>query len=148
VRRRSAKQNSRIASELGDLAGLTPAQLKLRWLESESSPPPLVSHPLLHRLLAQRLQERCYGELSSAVVKELERAISGTPPVVAPRPAPALTPGARLIREWNGQTIAVEVLESGFAWKDRTWRSLSEIAREVTGTRWSGPRFFGINARG
>lgn len=50
----------------------------------------------------------------------------------------------RLIREWNGQTIAVEVVEGGFVWNDRTYRSLSEIAREVTGAHWSGPRFFGL----
>jgi len=52
-----------------------------------------------------------------------------------------LSIGTRLIREWNGKTIAVEVVDGGFLWNDRTWRSLSEIAREVTGAHWSGPRF-------
>ena len=55
-----------------------------------------------------------------------------------------LAPGARLVREWNVQTISVEVRADGFWWKERTWRSLSEIAREVTGAHWSGPRFFGL----
>jgi hypothetical protein len=59
-----------------------------------------------------------------------------------------LTPGTRLIREWNGKTIAVEVREGGFVWADRTYRSLSEIARQVTGAHWSGPRFFGLTRRG
>jgi hypothetical protein len=52
------------------------------------------------------------------------------------------------VREWNGQTIAVEVRADGFWWKDQLWRSLSEIAREVTGAHWSGPRFFGLTQRG
>ena len=59
-----------------------------------------------------------------------------------------LTPGTRLIREWNGRTIAVEVREEGFLWDERRYRSLSLIAREVTGAHWSGPCFFGINRRG
>ena len=66
-------------------------------------------------------------------------------------PAP-VAPGKSCIgdldREWNGQTIAVEVTEDGFDWKDMSWRSLSEIAREVTGAHWSGPRFFGLKRNG
>jgi len=64
------------------------------------------------------------------------------------RPRIELTPGIRLIREWNGQTISVDVMEDGFAYADRTWRSLSEIARQVTGAHWSGPRFFGLTSHG
>ena len=81
------------------------------------------------------------------MVRELERAGRGE---AAPsqRQAGLLTPGARLVREWNGQTIAVEVRSDGFWWKDQLWRSLSEVAREVTGAHWSGPRFFGLNRRG
>ena len=59
-----------------------------------------------------------------------------------------LSPGTRLIREWNGHTIAVEVTDVGFAWNDRMYRSLSEIAREATGAHWSGPRFFGLRRNG
>ena len=59
-----------------------------------------------------------------------------------------LTTGTRLVREWNGRTISVEVVGDGFVWNDAPYRSLSEIARAVTGTRWSGPRFFGIAGRG
>jgi hypothetical protein len=57
----------------------------------------------------------------------------------------ALKPGGRLIREWNGVTHVVDVTETGFLWKGETWRSLSSIAREITGAHWSGPRFFGLN---
>ena len=56
-----------------------------------------------------------------------------------------LRQGAKLVREWQGETITVLVLEDGFEWQGRRWRSLSMIAREITGTRWSGPRFFGID---
>jgi len=59
-----------------------------------------------------------------------------------------ITPGTRLIRDWNGTTIAVEVIEGGFSWGGKTWRSLSQIAREITGAHWSGPRFFGLTANG
>ena len=56
-----------------------------------------------------------------------------------------LRPGARLIREWRGETHEVLVTEDGFLWRGENWRSLSVIAREMTGTRWSGPRFFGLD---
>jgi hypothetical protein len=59
-----------------------------------------------------------------------------------------LRAGTRLVREWNGRTISVEVVDDHFVWNDAPYRSLSEIARAVTGTRWSGPRFFGIAGRG
>ena len=68
------------------------------------------------------------------------------------RPTPlrqvTLATGTRLVREWNGRTISVDVVGDGFVWNDVRYRSLSEIARTVTGTRWSGPRFFGIAGRG
>ena len=103
---------------------------------------PSVPPALLRRLLAQRLQEKRHGSLPLLVARELERFAGGAGSTVAPKSLPklALNAGTRLIREWNGQTIAVEVTEAGFVWNDRTYRSLSEIAREVTGAHWSGPR--------
>ena len=59
----------------------------------------------------------------------------------------ALKPGGRLLREWNGVTHVVEVTETGFLWNGETWRSLSAIARAITGTHWSGPRFFGLTGK-
>jgi hypothetical protein len=82
------------------------------------------------------------------VQRELERVAGGVPKAPQLKRAPSLTPGARLIREWNGRTIVVEVREVGFCWEERTFRSLSEIAREVTGAHWSGPRFFGLRRNG
>ncbi len=58
-----------------------------------------------------------------------------------------LKPGAKLVREWRGETHDVLVLEDGFQWRGRQWRSLSAIAREISGTHWSGPRFFGLQAK-
>lgn len=55
-------------------------------------------------------------------------------------------PGARILRDWEGQTHEILVADNGFLWRERTWRSLSAIAREITGARWSGPRFFGLDA--
>lgn len=137
---------SRIGKELAMLAEMTPAQLKDRWVEAEQSASPNLPPPLIRRLLAHRLQERRLGGLPAAVVRELERTGRGD---AAPSRQPVpLTPGARLVREWNGQTITVEVRQDGFWWNDRLWRSLSEIANEVTGTHWSGPRFFGLHRRG
>ena len=141
------KADAKLKDELAALATMSPAQLKERWGEIGPSASPNLPSALLRRLLAQRLQERRLGSLPAAVVRELDR--TGRSDAQRPlRQATPLTPGARLVREWNGQTIAVEVRSDGFWWKDRLWRSLSEIAGEVTGTHWSGPRFFGLNGRG
>ncbi len=103
----------------------------------------------MRRLVAQAMQERRWGGLPVIVARQLAR-VSGSSSASskAKLPSPALTPGTRLSREWNGKTIAVEVSEDGFMWEDRRYRSLSEIARAVTGAHWSGPRFFGLHARG
>ncbi|MBN8998663.1 MAG: DUF2924 domain-containing protein, partial [Rhizobiales bacterium] len=63
-------------------------------------------------------------------------------------PRPTLLPGARLLREWHGKTHVVTVVEEGFDYAGKRYRSLTEIAREITGTHWSGPRFFGLGAAG
>ena len=96
-------------------------------------------------MLAQRLQERRHGGVPALVMRELMRVAQQGTDSVAPPLRTELTPGTRLIREWNGRTISVDVLEEGFAYDNWTWRSLSEIARHVTGSHWSGPRFFGLN---
>lgn len=115
-----------------------------------ASTAPNVAAPLLRRLLGQRLQERQLGTLPALVVRELKRVLTqGAGIPAAPQPVTrTLTPGARLIREWQGRTIAVLVTEDGFLFEERAYRSLSQIARLVTGAHWSGPRFFGITRRG
>lgn len=143
-----AKRGNRLDADLAALANMSSAQLQDRWSALGSEAPPSVPTALLRRLLAQRLQERRHGVLPVMVVRELER-MAGRQPSPAPViQRPALTHGTRLIREWNGQTIAVEVVDGGFSRDGRMYRSLSEIAREVTGAHWSGPRFFGLRRRG
>ncbi len=140
---------TRLDKAMATLATMPPAQLQEKWAELNGGAPPSVPTPLLRRLLAQRLQEKRHGGLPLLVVRELERIASDGGPVPEPgRKAIVLTPGTRLIREWNGRTIAVEVREDGFVWEERVYRSLSEIARAVTGAHWSGPRFFGLTRRG
>lgn len=141
---------TRLEKELAGLASLFPVQLRERWQAGGKDGVPSVPTGLLRRLLTQRLQEKRYGGLPAMVARELERASGAAGAVAEPpsKPKVSLTPGTRLIREWNGYTIAVEVTDAGFVWNNRTWRSLSEIAREVTGAHWSGPRFFGLKRRG
>ena len=140
---------TRLEKDLAALAAMSLAQLRERWASVDGAPAPSVPVPLLRRLLAQRLQEKRHGALPLLVARELERYGSSGALTAAPvRRKATLTPGTRLIREWNGRTIAVEVSENGFLWNDRSYRSLSEIAREVTGAHWSGPRFFGLRRHG
>lgn len=140
---------SKLDDELAALPVKTPTELCDRWLEIAEQPPPSSSAWLLRALLASRLQERRYGALPALVHRELLRLADGANAgEVGSTTRRKLSPGARLVREWNGRTIVVEVIEGGYQCDNRTWRSLSEIARHVTGAHWSGPRFFGLAARG
>jgi hypothetical protein len=139
---------TRLEKDLAALATMSLAQLRERWQQAGQDAAPIVPAGLLRRLLAQALQERRHGRLPAMIQRELQRTLGGAVPAQPARSAPTLTPGTRLIREWNGRTIAVEVREDGFCWEERTYRSLSEIAREVTGAHWSGPRFFGLRHHG
>lgn len=146
-----ARKQAKLDAELARLETLSPVELRTAWQAQEGSAPPSVAAPLLRRLLGQRLQERQLGGLPALVVRELERVIKQGAGAALAVPQPVtrtLTPGARVIREWQGRTIAVLVTEDGFLFEERTYRSLSQIAREVTGAHWSGPRFFGITRRG
>jgi hypothetical protein len=92
--------------------------------------------------VAYALQMRQHGLSETKLRRRLER--HEKEPNRAPKPALKLLSGARLIREWNGSTHTVDVTESGYRWNGEHYRSLSAIARAITGTRWSGPRFFGL----
>jgi hypothetical protein len=138
----------RVENDVAALVAMPPAQLRERWATLGDDPAPSVPAGLLRRLIAQRLQEKRYGRLPVLVARELERTAGTVAGEVKGATTPVLSPGTRLIREWNGKTIAVEVRVDGFWWQDRAYRSLSEIAREATGAHWSGPRFFGLRRRG
>ena len=126
-----------IKDQLAALIALPDSSLGAEWSKVYGTEPPRLPADLLRRGIAYRLQEQAYGKLPAKVARVLA---SGG------RAAPEIAVGTRLVREWNGRTIDVIATESGMVWEGRTYRSLSAIAREVTGTPWSGPRFFGIGA--
>lgn len=99
----------------------------------------------MRRFLAFEIQARQTGGLSKQVLTALKMPEGQAQPKAS---TPGLKPGGRLLREWNGVTHVVDVTENGFVWHGETWRSLSVIAREITGAHWSGPRFFGLTAKG
>lgn len=145
---RRERAELRLADEIARLRTMTPAELRTEWQAITGGTAPNLGTALLRRLLAQRLQEKKLGGLPAMVVRELELASGAVPPTPSTRTRVSISPGARLIREWNGRTIAVLTTEGGFVWEEREYRSLTQIARVVTGAHWSGPRFFGLTGRG
>jgi hypothetical protein len=97
-------------------------------------------------LITYKLQERLHGGLSQSILRELERLNAETEASCARKPAPpiSLKPGTRLVREWRDVTHTALVRTDGFEWNGRRYRSLTIVAREITGAHWSGPRFFGL----
>ena len=103
------------------------------------------SRDLMMRAIAYHMQEQRYGGLHSPTRRRLAGTDGGGALKRTPARSPAtLKPGTRLLRQWHGVIHEVIVLETGVRYRDKTWRSLSAVAREITGTRWSGPRFFGL----
>jgi hypothetical protein len=128
-------------ADIAGLADLPADALRSLWSRHVSTPPPRVSQSLLALALGHSLQKKQYGGMSPAAVRLLR---SGD----VPKPAVALMPGTRLVREWNGKAHIVTIDEQGrILWNDKVWRSLSEVARAITGTRWSGPAFFGLRPK-
>ena len=108
------------------------------------------SRDVLLRLLAWRLQEEACGGLEPKVLQTLRRLgqAFARDPDHTPTPTLGLKPGVELVRDWNGTRHVVRVDADGFSYDGRPLASLSEVARAITGTRWSGPRFFGLKANG
>jgi hypothetical protein len=140
---------SDVVVEIGRLADLDLYALRDRWRELYGSEPPVrMSRELLLMAVAYRIQERAFGGLSAATKRKLAAAASASPEVPRRlRKERHAKPGTRFLREWKGRTHEVVALEGGrFAYRGAVYRSLSAIARDITGTRWSGPTFFGLNA--
>ena len=121
--------------------------LRALWVEHFGRPPPMRGRrSLLIDCLAYRIQEQAFGGLALSTRSRLRKlandVIEGKKPVLLFQPS--IKPGTRLIRAWGGQTHEVQVLDDGFTYRDQRYTNLSEIARVITGSRWSGPRFFGI----
>jgi len=105
-------------------------------------PPPKLSWALMEKAIAYEIQCAAFGGLSAETKRALRAAVSGNgKPSTVTRP---LSAGARLIRESNGVMHEVDVVRDGYIWQGETYRSLTAIARAITGTKWSGPRFFGL----
>ncbi len=136
-----------VENRLTFLPRMSKAQLLALWKQLFRLPPPRhVRRGLLIRIAAYRIQEEAYGGLSPAIRKrlsELARKFE-TNPNAELSGAPRIKPGTRLIRDWRGQSHRVTVLENGYEYAGKRYSSLSQIARLITGTRWSGPLFFGL----
>jgi Protein of unknown function (DUF2924) len=139
-------------NEIARLRGLDIGELRARWhtVFRRRAPPHLTRH-LLFRILAYRLQAYRLGELDVDSRRLLDRIGSGSAEginrLVAElnRSRTELRPGTLLTREWDAHLQRVMVLADGFTWNGKTYRSLSKVAFAMTGTRWSGPRFFGLD---
>jgi hypothetical protein len=139
-----------VAGKLQALEQMDPAALRAEWRRLyRAHPPKRVARDLLLLAVAWKIQEQAHGGLGVATrrrVADLAATLERDGDVTRNRVA-RLKPGARLVREWRGETHTVIVLEDGFEWRGRQWRSLSVIARAITGGHWSGPRFFGLTER-
>jgi Protein of unknown function (DUF2924) len=138
-------------AEIARLRDLGLDELRARWRTIfRRRAPAHLPRQLLFRVVAYRLQAERYGDLDGVTRKLLDRVGSKSVArddragVVLNVPRPALRPGTVLVREWDGRPQQVMVLTDGFAWNGKSYRSLSQVALAMTGTRWSGPRFFGV----
>ena len=148
-RRQSMQKSNDLEQVLNELAQSPIKDLRQEYSELFSDPPPPAFGPdLLRRSIAQKLQENAYGKLSLPMQRELDRIVS----LMARAPngrielPQRIKPGSVLVRDWKGKSHRVTVLDQGFAHDGATYTNLSEIARLITGTRWNGPRFFGLRA--
>ncbi|QDW37807.1 DUF2924 domain-containing protein [Bradyrhizobium sp. KBS0727] len=142
-----SKSDPSVEEELDRLVALPVAQLRTRYREIFRTEPPKAFGPdLLRRSIAQRIQEKAYGGLPAAtrrLLDQLVKAAAAKPNGRLELPR-RIKPGSELVRTWNRKTYRVAVLQTGFAYDGKTFDTLSEIATKITGTRWNGPRFFGL----
>lgn len=143
------KSNVLLGAELKELDGLGTEVLRQRWTEFyDMAPSRRISRELLVRAVAHRMQVEVHGGLGKSCRRQLARLAvtlgeGGTLEVAQSR---SLKPGTKLIREWKGKVHEVVIAGGTYIWAGQHYRSLSQIARAITGTRWSGPRFFGLEA--
>lgn len=142
------KWRETITEELSMIADLSRDNLIELWMAAHgTSPPKGISRRLLEYNAAYAVQVKVHGGLKPTVRRKLERTASlGKINQQAEKPSEQkmVSPGTRLVRDWHGRTYTVDVVEGGFRYGGRDYNSLSQVAREITGTRWSGPRFFGL----
>jgi hypothetical protein len=141
--------NALLAAELRELGDLGTDDLRQRWAASYgTAPSPRISRELLIRAVAYRIQDEAQGGLGKSCRRQLARLAEtlrdgGS---IAVSQTQSFKPGTKLIREWKGKVHEVVIAGGTYIWAGQHYRSLSQIARAITGTRWSGPRFFGLEA--
>ena len=140
-----ASKESEVARKIAGFDELDRESLITRWRAAYGAPPPRkLSRALLEKALAYEIQCRAFGGLSGAARRALRAAATTKGKSTGPR---SLNPGARLVREWNGVVHEIDVSGDGYVWEGERYRSLTAIARAITGTKWSGPRCFGLSGR-
>jgi hypothetical protein len=144
----AANRRNAVSKEaLSRLPTLDIGELREQWRGLyKTQAPPNLSRELLVRAVAYRMQELALGALRSEPRRQLLRIaqqFKNTGEAMI-RARPNLRPGTRLMREWQGRTYDVLVLDDGFSWQNTQYRSLSALARKITGSAWSGPLFFGL----
>jgi Protein of unknown function (DUF2924) len=139
-----------ISERLKTLPEMSKVALSSLWEELFNKPvPKRIRKELMVRILAYRIQEQAFGGLNPKIRRRLDQIAGalGKSPNAAIANMARSKPGTRLIRSWQGKTHAVTIEESGYQYQGHLYRSLSEIARHITGTQWSGPLFFGLKSR-
>ncbi len=139
-----------VVAKLAALPEMAAVDLRAEWRRLyRAHPPRRIGRHLLELGVGWKIQEQAYGGLGVATKRhlaEMAKVMNRDGDITQIRVA-RLKPGAKLVREWHGKVHTVIVVEDGFEWMGRHWRSLSVIAREITGVHWSGPRFFGLNGK-
>jgi hypothetical protein len=141
-----------VEDEIAHLRGLDLGRLRARWRSVFQTPAPAhLTRHLLFAVIAYQLQADRFGDLDHATLQVLNRTVAKeTGSAMAARLASfdqkrtELAPGVVLVREWDRQSQRVMVMADGFAWNGQTYDSLSKVAFAITGTKWNGPRFFGL----
>jgi hypothetical protein len=143
------RNTSQLSDRLAVLPTLSLGDLRLEWRRLFRADPPRLSRDIMVRAIAYRLQEVAHGGPSKATQRRLATLTAEfeTDGRIAPLAGPKIKPGSRLVREWHGRTHTVCVTDDGFEFQGKTYRSLTKIARDITGAQWSGPRFFGLTNR-
>ncbi len=144
----STAKQQKIETELGTLETLTHAELKLHYTELTNEPPPKrIRRKLLTLAVAYEIQRKAHRALVERAHRRLEAIGAATSPEGCSRlPHKSLAPGGRLVREWHGKTYEVYVADNGVYWDGAHYRSLSAVAKAITGVNWNGPAFFGLRS--
>lgn len=136
------KNNDKITLQLQQLELMNVQQLQLLWHQHFKEPPRRLQRDLMIWNIAYKIQEKTYGGLSKTARNKLERLAFESQ--VQSQPKFNFSDGTKLVREWNGVQHVVTTTKSGFEYAGKPYRSLSKIASDITGNRWSGPLFFGL----